>query len=223
MLKTILKNIGKFNFKTIYFNLKYLPLKQAIYFPIFVSRKCSLLKRKGQVTILGRLSPGLIQIGFGSIGVFDKRYSRSILDIGGELTFAGKCRIGHGSKISIGKNGRLFLGNNFSISAESTIICHENIKFGKNVLISWDVLIMDTDLHRIETKDSFQINRNKPIKFGDKVWIGCRSLILKGAKIPNGTIVAAGTTISSTKTEKEATIIGDFPNRILAEAVTWHL
>ncbi len=38
-ISKIFKNIGYLNFRTIYVNLKYLPIKQAVYLPIFASRK----------------------------------------------------------------------------------------------------------------------------------------------------------------------------------------
>lgn len=218
-----LKNLLKINIKTIYFNFKYLPFKQALFLPIFISRKCNLLVLKGEVEILEKISPGLIQIGYGKIGIFDRRYSRSVLEIKGKITFKGKTRIGQGCKLSVGSNANLVIGNNFMITAESSIVSHEEITIGDDVLISWDVLMMDTDFHSINGENGERINPNKPITIGNKVWVGCRSLILKGSEIPDETIVAANTVYSSNNFTKNKSIIGGVPLKVLKENVTWKL
>ena len=46
--------------------------------------------------------------------------------------------------------GKLIFGDNSEITAESVIVFYKEIIFGENCLISWDNLIMDTDLHRIK-------------------------------------------------------------------------
>ena len=55
---------------------------------------------------------------------------------------------------------------------------------------------MDTDFHKIYTNNNeYQINQDSEIIIGDKCWIGCRSLILKGVTIPNNAIIAANSTV----------------------------
>lgn len=59
--------------KTIYFNLKYLPIKQAITLPIFISHKVKFLKLKGKIEIdCNDVKFGFIKIGYGNIGIFDR-------------------------------------------------------------------------------------------------------------------------------------------------------
>lgn len=81
ILKKVLRNLkilAKLNFKTIYFNYKYFPIKQAIKFPIRVSNKVSLLEMGGKIIIDCPISYQMIQIGYGKVGIFDKEVSRSI-------------------------------------------------------------------------------------------------------------------------------------------------
>lgn len=95
-------------FKTIYLNFKCLPFKQAIKIPILVSKNVCLEKTSGQILIDHPAQFGLIKIGFGHVGIFDKRKSRSIWEVSGSVIFKGRANIGHGSKISAG--GTLVLG-----------------------------------------------------------------------------------------------------------------
>jgi acetyltransferase-like isoleucine patch superfamily enzyme len=81
---------------------------------------------------------------------------------------------------------------------------------------------MDTDFHPIIDKDGNIINYNQPVIVGDHVWIGANSQVLKGSIIPEGTIVAAGSTVAS-KISGSHSIIGGVPARVLRSDVYWSL
>ena len=132
----------------------------------------------------------------------------------------GRVYIGHGSKISV--RGRLELGNQFNITAESTVVCAKEIKFGSDCLVSWDVLVMDTDEHPVYNKEGERINDDQPIVVGNHVWIGCKCMLLKGAELPDNTILAAGTALRSAFHGEEQ-IIGGNPPSILKRDVKWEL
>lgn len=221
-MKRILKLLLKLNFKTIYFNFKYFPFSQALRMPVIVSRKVYLLSVRGEIVFNCPVTMGLVQIGFGNIGIFDKKKSRTIWEVNGRIIFKGKANIGHGSKISVGKEGILTLGENFTISAESTIVAFSEVQFGNNCLLSWDILVMDTDFHKVMDESGVIINNPRPILMGDRVWIGCRSLILKGAVIPDNCIIGANSTVSKPLEKKGCLYVGS-PAKIVKENVTWDL
>jgi acetyltransferase-like isoleucine patch superfamily enzyme len=214
----ILKILCKQNLKTIFFNFKYLPFKQAIMIPIKVSNNVYLLKIGGQLILDCPIQSEMIRIGYGDVGIFDKKASRSIWEVYGTVIFKGHALIGHGSKLSI--RGTLILGNGFHITAESAIVAFNRIEFGDNCLLSWDTLIMDTDFHTIKDKMDTIVNPSEPIVIGDKVWIGCRCLILKGAIIPNNCVIGANALVSK-RLEKENAIYGGQPARIVKEDIVW--
>lgn len=109
--------------KTIYFNLKYFPLREAIWLPVFVSHRVLLKLCAGEVRILAPIHTRMIQIGFGDVGIFDAKYSRSIWEVNGFVEFQGVARLGHGTKISVGENASLVLGKEVGITAETSIVC----------------------------------------------------------------------------------------------------
>lgn len=217
-----LKFFQRINFKTIYFNFTYLPFKQAIKFPFLISKNVYLLKTKGQIVLEGTIETGMIQIGFGEVGIFDKKKSRSIWQVSGKIIFKGTARLGHGSKISISENAVLEFGNNFNITAESAIACHNNITFGQDCLVSWECLIMDTDFHKIYNDKKELINPSNPIFIGDKVWIGCRNTILKGTKIANNSIIGANSRIASDISDKSGVFVGN-PPKLVKENISWEI
>jgi acetyltransferase-like isoleucine patch superfamily enzyme len=206
--------------KSIFFNLKYLKFKEALMLPILVSHRVLLSDTKGRITIEAKPKIGLITIGFGDVGIFDKHLSRSVWKVLGHVCFKGSCSLGHGSKICVAQTGELMLGDNFLMTAESSILCRENIIFGKDCLVSWEVLMMDTDYHTINDMHGRQINHNKQIVVGDHVWIGCRSTVLKGSVIPDNSVIAAGCLVTGSFT-KTNQIIGGTPARTLRENINW--
>ena len=99
------------------------------------------------------------------------------------------------------------------------MITTDQITFGDDCLLSWDLLIMDTDGHKvISIIDGGILNPSKPINIGNHVWIGCRSLILKGVNISENVIVAANSTISR-NIDEEFVIVGS--NGVLKENLGW--
>ncbi len=219
-MRNIFKFLTSINIKTIYFNLKYLPIHQAIKLPILLSRRVYLREVAGKINISCPVYHAMVQIGFGDIGIFDKRMSRSIWNVSGNVVFNGSANLGHGTKISVDKGGTLTLGENFAIAAESAIVVSEDIRFGDNCLLSWDVLIMDSDHHKIIGEDGDVINPTTPVVIGDKVWIGCRCSILKGSKIPDNSVVGANTVVTRELTENNGLYAG-LPAKFIKGNIDW--
>jgi acetyltransferase-like isoleucine patch superfamily enzyme len=219
-MKRLLKILTAINWKTIYVNFKFLPLRKAVKLPILVSSKVWLKTYSGKIEICGNIRSGMIKIGFGEVGIFDEKHSRSILEFSGKIIFNGAANIGHGSKISVGKDGILDIGNNFIITAESSIVCYKHIRFGASCLISWDNLFIDTDFHKIIDKENKVVNEPEEIIIEDHVWISCRCLILKGAKIKEGTIIGANTTVVNELKNKNSIYVGN-PVRCIRENIVW--
>lgn len=204
--------------KTLRFNLHYFPLKTALKLPVIVSHRTCLRELHGKVVLPEKVEMAMIKIGFGDVGHYDRKRSRSIWQVSGTVTFGGKASIGHGSKLSV--RGKLSLGADFNMTAESTIVCAKEIRFGDDCLLSWDILVMDTDEHPLYDKAQQRINPDKPIIVGEHVWIGCKCVLLKGAEVPNDTVLAAGTLLKS-GFAGEQQVIGGNPPSILKRDVRW--
>ena len=101
--------------KTLRFNLHYFPLKTALKLPVIVSHRTFLRELHGKVTLSETVDTAMVKIGFGDVGHYDRKRSRTIWQVSGEVNFRGKASIGHGSKISV--RGKLELGERFNITA----------------------------------------------------------------------------------------------------------
>ena len=142
------------------------------------------------------------------------RRERAMWQVSGKVHLGNNVAMGGGTRISVGDAGELSIGDNFCITARSSVICHNKVEFGKDVLVSWDNLIMDTDFHHIDDSPV-----SAPIRIGNRVWIGCRCLVLKGSSLPDGSVLAAGATITKELAEPNALYGG--VNKRLKSAITW--
>ena len=166
----------------------------------------------------------MIKYGSSLLGSRDIKYSRAIWEINGTLIVKGELTIGQGSKICIGKNGILTIGNNLTITGETTIICYKQITVGNDCTFSWDILIMDTDFHHIMDYDGNIINPPSSIIIGNHVWIGCRNTILKGIVIADNVIIAANSVITKSILKSNVIYGGSGKKQeILKENVNWKL
>ncbi len=99
---------------------------------------------------------------------------------------------------NINSSGRLIIGNNVGISG-STIRVTESVTIGNNVLIGSGCLITDTDAHPLDWQDRLNGCNEKtlsaPIIIEDNVFIGARSIILKGVTIGERSVVGAGSVV----------------------------
>lgn len=209
-------------FKTLYFNYKYFPIKKALKLPCLICYHTSLSKMNGEIIFNCKPKLGMLCFGRNVAGTIDGKFNRSIWEVRGKLVINGKTNLGRGSKISIADNAKLTLGADFAITGNTSIICSKNITFGYDCLLSWDILIMDTDFHSVLDRTGNKINPSLPINIGNHVWIGCRSTILKGISIPNDCVIAASSVLTKSF-HNDGIIIGGSGSqqRILKENITW--
>ncbi|HAT4169018.1 acyltransferase [Clostridium perfringens] len=205
--------------KSIYLNMKMLPFRQAVKLPIILSKNTKIYSANGHIKLKSKAKFGSIKIGFGYVGTFDIRKRKSILELNGNLILGNNINLGHGTKLSVGDSGLLEIYDDVTITAETSIICFENISIGKGSMISWDNLFMDTDFHKIYDLESNILNKDKAIEIGENVWIGCRCTILKGANIKRNSVISSNSKISQ-NIQKESCIIGN-NGVVLKENIRW--
>ena len=169
----------------------------------------------------GGVKTAMLTIGFGQVGIIDKKYERSIVQIGGTLILNGKVYFGTGSKLCVTRNGILTIGDNFVNTAKTTLICDNKTTIGDNVLVSWDTLIMDTDFHSVMntiTDETYPCVGE--ITIGNNVWLGCRAVVLKNSVIPDGCIVAANSLVNKAFHQTQ-TLLFDVFNHIFGFPSKW--
>jgi acetyltransferase-like isoleucine patch superfamily enzyme len=132
-----------------------------------------------------------------------------------KLIIEGRVIAGPGVRLEVEEQAVLELEDVY-INSNTRIECCKHVKIGKGTIIGWDVVILDSDLHRIVRKD---FEMNKPILIGSHVWIGNRAMILKGVTIGSGSIVACGAIV--TRNVPENTLVGGVPAKVIKRDIHW--
>lgn len=95
------------------------------------------------------------------------------------------------ARIIIGAGAGL---NGTSISARS-----HTVRIGVGAMIGPDCMIMDSDFHNlwpVEYRNVYDDSRDADVSIGDHVWLGARVIVLKGVRVGENTVVAAGSIVA---------------------------
>lgn len=198
MRKDLLEVLKSNLIKTIRFNFKLLPFKQAIRLPILFYGKVDLRSLKGRVRIDHAIGTGMIKIGIPSKYV-DTQVPNCRWTVNGLIVFHGPLEMARGSYVLVAEGAVLSLGTEKSFYGSNLkIFCFSKITIGNCVRISWECQIYDTSFHYLEKIDDNNDVKplSKEVFIGDRVWLGNRSTVAKGAIIPNDTIVASNSLVN---------------------------
>ncbi len=146
----------------------------------------------------------------GIIVVSPGRPRPRVINEGGEI-YVENCHFYPGVRLEVGEQAILRIGKGTYLNRNTVIVANSLVDIGRDCRISWDVVIMDSDLHALPGEEL----EHKPVVIEDRAWIGCRCIILKGVRIGAGAIVAAGAVV--TKDVPANTIVGGVPARVLHE------
>ena len=133
--------------------------------------------------------------------------------------------------------GQIRIGDGSSIGGGCMLICTQpsGITVGCNTMLSWDVVVMDSNAHSLDRTmrendaDDWRIGvvqgrmgaykswhdvTAAPVTIGDGVWIGFGSLIMKGVTIGDGAIIASHSVV--TKDVPPYAVVGGNPAKVIA-------
>lgn len=116
--------------------------------------------------------------------------SQLVMRRGSALEVRGDFSIYSGHDIWINEGAVLVLGSGY-INNHLNLSCFEHIEIGDGVAISEHVTIRDSDNVRTGAHSP-----TRPVRIGNKVWIGLNATILAGVTVGDGAMVAAGAVVT---------------------------
>ncbi len=142
-----------------------------------------------------------------------------VLHEGASLRIRGNVVIGDGVIIEVHAGASLEIGAQTFINPNARVIALESIRIGADCAVAWDVHIMDGDRHFFLDAGGGREKNTAAIEIGDHVWIGARSLILKGTRIEDGAVIGAGSVVSGHIAAR--TVVAGNPAGVIREGVRW--
>ena len=201
--------------KTLLFNFYYLPLKSAVKLPIRVYRGVKIGSLGEHDSVVIKDVNKRIHIGKkGSFGIEHRTYWNVAKDT--KVVFPGAAVLCSATQII--SNGELDFGDNNYCNSNCLINAGRKISFGRDVLIGWEVTIMDGDGHYIG-KDGQCFDKYGSITIHDHVWIAAYAKILKNSDIPSNSVVGLNALVSK-RFQEEALLIGGI-NKVLKNQIEW--
>lgn len=109
----------------------------------------------------------------------------------------------------------LIIGDDSVVNYMSGISVEQRVEIGNNCVIAGETMIFDNNSHSIYYTNNRKMGKEDvaPIKIEDHVWIGMRSMILKGVTIGKGSVVASCSVVTSDV--PPMTLVGGNPARII--------
>jgi acetyltransferase-like isoleucine patch superfamily enzyme len=171
----------------------------------------------------------------------DKVKYNANLDIDASVHYApGRIHLQSNCRLTIGAGsiieGHLFfekeaaqitIGKSTYIGA-SSLMSTTKIEIGDDVLVSFGVTIADHDSHSLdfalrredvalwyEKKKKWDNVITRPVKIGNRAWIGMHAIILKGVSVGEGAVIGAGSVV--TRNIPAWTLAAGNPARVIRE------
>lgn len=97
------------------------------------------------------------------------------------------------------EKARLIIGNDVGMSGV-TICVADQVTIDDGCLIGADVTIVDTDFHQIKTLErryaKLEYASTAKVSIGKNVFIGAKSIVLKGVSIGDNSVIGAGSVVT---------------------------
>lgn len=209
--------------KTLYFNLKVLPLKDAIKFPFIVYNNVKIGRiYKNVFYIDNKIHYDMVRFGEKSYDSTPE-YCKGLIDVAknSKIVFKGEATFASGINICTHDDATIEFGDNFYCNKNCVFESRKSITIGDNVLIGWNVNVIDSDgkTHVIFLDKKPKINK-KEICIGNHVWICSFSHLLKGSIISDNSVVAYNSCVNKAF-DSENVLIGGYPAKIIQEKIDW--
>lgn len=141
-----------------------------------------------------------------------------------ECSLSGRRKISIGDGVSIRRNvsfwvkrgAELAIGDGCLFTGDTYVRAARSIRFGSHVLVAEFVSVRDAN-HGTAAGRSIaeQLSEHGPVEIGNDVWIGAGCRILKGARIPDGCVIAANSVVLESSGLEPDGIYGGVPVRLL--------
>jgi acetyltransferase-like isoleucine patch superfamily enzyme len=152
--------------------------------------------------------PPNVRLGGNSVITYPFAFQRFHSRLDPALTIGDHCTM-DGVQFALGPEGRVEIGP-YCYFINAVLLCEQELRIGRYVVIGWNATITDTDFHPIapaeRIADAIACSplgrgrarpplKRQPVVIEDDVWIGPNAAILKGVRLGAGAVIEAGSVV----------------------------
>lgn len=147
---------------------------------------------------------------------------------GSQIVIGDRCVLKGLHCLVYGDNTQVIIGNDVHINASKQFPTIMNAFDGSKIMIGDDCLFSNsielhtTDYHTIMKTGGGRINPVKDIILDKHVWVGLRSIILKGSHIASDNVIGAGSIVASSFEDSNTIICGN-PAKVIKQGINWDI
>lgn len=208
--------------KSVFFCMHFFGIFTALKAPIYIGGKVKFTKTKSsKIIINGDIRRHMISINLvnDSEGVLVSDKFEIILGSNTTLTIGENCVFSKGGSIRLDDSSAVSIGKNCFFNKRLFIYSAQMISIGEGCIFGWNCQLRDNDGHHIYF-DNCQSQMTKKISIDDNCWIGSDNVILKGANLPRGSVLASNSLLNKNMF-KDNSLYAGIPARLIKENVHW--
>lgn len=179
---------------------------------ILYEKLFSAVKRNTFLKKCTKVADSIVRLSVKLVGFIPSHFIRLVI-----YKFVFRIHIGKNVVIYYGAEIRspwnLYIGDGTIIGDKAILDCRSGLCIGENVNLSTGVWIW-TLQHGINENDFSTKNEIKPVFVENRAWLSCRTTILPGVKICEGSVVAAGAVVS--KSTEPFSLYGGVPAKYIS-------
>ncbi len=122
-------------------------------------------------------------------------------------------------RLWLSRGAQVHIGDRTYLARGSMVLSQQEVRIGSGCAISWSTLIMDSSSYKVGYGSEEPRIRVAPVIIGDRVWIGCRAVILKGVTVGDGAVIANNSVVTD-DVPPGVLVVGN-PARVAREGVVW--
>lgn len=119
-------------------------------------------------------------------------------------------------------NNEIIIGDGVTMESNIQLAACEStsITIGDDCMFSHDIFVRTTDSHPIYDLDGKRINLAKSVVIGNHVWVGMQTLILKGSKVADGSVIGARSLVNKNLYSPNTIYVGG-PIKTVKDGIIW--
>jgi acetyltransferase-like isoleucine patch superfamily enzyme len=141
------------------------------------------------------------------------------IEHGGRLIVSENVQMARGTRIIIGNQGVMQIGEHFWCNGDCFFNCTTKISIGDNNMYGWNISFNTTDGHHVYDNGVMKPMEGD-ITISNHVWIASNCHIAKNTFIADDCVVAQQSLVGK-RFEQPKCLIGGIPAKLLKDNITW--